>query len=431
MAMNSSNQTEIKSLLNERQTRIEVTTLSLLFTLTVIGNLTVVLVLVFFNQRKARGFHLRNITRMSFYIINLSLADLNVAFLSILPQLIWRISVVFQSSQILCKLVTFVQLFSVYASTFILIVMAYDRYTCICKPMKSCSWTYKSASAQVFLAWALAALFSSPQLILYNVKTFYFQDKIPIETCHISWPSRLYEGVYILFHATSQFILPLFILIFFYTKIFITVANNINYKRASVRFYFPKPDENEDKKPARAQSIRRQSNHSASINDNNRLNVEIIPMLKTGQSRRVNSSVISIDSSIVHQPPLRQNFSSQRLNKSKIKTLKLTLTVVIAYILCTMPFYLAVSVHFLFRIELMAGQTDIWASIMILTNLLFQLNSCANPFIYMVFSGAAGKILKRNQASASRFSTTRNMTISSTLNEHNDSRPSSRRLTFI
>ena len=46
---------------------------------------------------------------------------------------------------------------------------------------------------------------------------------------------------------------------------------------------------------------------------------------------------------------IRQNFPEAKvLSKSKMKTLKLTLTVVIAYVLCTLPFYIATLTHFFF-----------------------------------------------------------------------------------
>jgi hypothetical protein len=62
-------------------------------------------------MKRALGIEIINkIPRMSFYIIHLSIADMSVALLSILPQIVWRKSVLFfASSQFLCKFVTFAQ----------------------------------------------------------------------------------------------------------------------------------------------------------------------------------------------------------------------------------------------------------------------------------------------------------------------------------
>lgn len=108
--LNSSEQLKLNSQL---LTKIEVSLLSFLFLLTLCGNLIVILIILLYRNmapKRARWFKLnKNISRMSFYIIHLSIADLNVAFMSILPQLIWRKSVIFEHSNFLCKLVAFSQ----------------------------------------------------------------------------------------------------------------------------------------------------------------------------------------------------------------------------------------------------------------------------------------------------------------------------------
>ena len=94
-------------------TRLEVILLTTMFTLTIVGNLIVITTLFCCPNRKNKksicfSFN-KNISRMSFYILHLSIADINVAFMSILPQIIWRNNIIFNSSNFLCKLVTFCQ----------------------------------------------------------------------------------------------------------------------------------------------------------------------------------------------------------------------------------------------------------------------------------------------------------------------------------
>lgn len=97
------NQTEYASLTMTRE--IEVFIMSMLFALTIIGNLIVIFILLFYRKSGKKTF----LSRMSFYIIHLSVADISVALMSILPQIIWRNSVVFDKFQALCKFVTFSQ----------------------------------------------------------------------------------------------------------------------------------------------------------------------------------------------------------------------------------------------------------------------------------------------------------------------------------
>lgn len=109
----NSSSSEQVPLNNQLLTQIEVSLLSILFILTFAGNLIVILIILLYRNiapKRSRWFKLnKNISRMSFYIIHLSIADLNVAFMSILPQLIWRKSIIFNHSNFLCKFVAFSQ----------------------------------------------------------------------------------------------------------------------------------------------------------------------------------------------------------------------------------------------------------------------------------------------------------------------------------
>ncbi len=133
ISTSDSNATSIvnkKILADEFLTRLEVILLFLVFLMTIIGNLCVIFILLFFKHgkiinsyRKHRNkaplhsitnktrfyFKFNKISRMSFYIIHLSIADINVALMSIVPQILWRNSVLFSRSQVECKMVAFGQ----------------------------------------------------------------------------------------------------------------------------------------------------------------------------------------------------------------------------------------------------------------------------------------------------------------------------------
>lgn len=109
----SVNNSLLKNLNDMLLTRVEVFILTSLFVLTVVGNLAVIFILLLYRTNKTSRSRCltinNNISRMSFYIIHLSIADTNVAVMSILPQILWRNSIVFNHSHFLCKLVTFSQ----------------------------------------------------------------------------------------------------------------------------------------------------------------------------------------------------------------------------------------------------------------------------------------------------------------------------------
>lgn len=73
---------------DENLAKIEVATLAIIFVVTVIGNTTVLLAL--WTRRKYAG--RKKLSRMYFFILHLSIADLITAFLSVLPQLGWDVT---------------------------------------------------------------------------------------------------------------------------------------------------------------------------------------------------------------------------------------------------------------------------------------------------------------------------------------------------
>jgi hypothetical protein len=90
--------------------KIETISLLIFFSLTVVGNTSVIVILLVCKSTGKQSLSIKNVSRMSFYIINLCVADICVAFLSILPEFIWRYHVFFPTdSNVLCKFHKFSQ----------------------------------------------------------------------------------------------------------------------------------------------------------------------------------------------------------------------------------------------------------------------------------------------------------------------------------
>ncbi|OQR73547.1 vasopressin V1a receptor-like [Tropilaelaps mercedesae] len=68
-----------------------------------------------------------SLSRVQLFIIHLSMADILVALLNILPQLAWDITVRFEGGFALCKFVKYAQVLVLYLSTYILTGMSLDR----------------------------------------------------------------------------------------------------------------------------------------------------------------------------------------------------------------------------------------------------------------------------------------------------------------
>ena len=66
----------------------------------VIGNATVLIALLMSKGRKSR---------MNFFIKNLAAADLSVGLVSVLTDIIWKITISWEGGIVLCKLIRFMQ----------------------------------------------------------------------------------------------------------------------------------------------------------------------------------------------------------------------------------------------------------------------------------------------------------------------------------
>lgn len=73
---------------DESLARIEIATLAVIFVVTVIGNAIVLLAL--WTRKRYAG--RKKLSRMYFFILHLSVADLVTAFLNVLPQLGWEVT---------------------------------------------------------------------------------------------------------------------------------------------------------------------------------------------------------------------------------------------------------------------------------------------------------------------------------------------------
>lgn len=89
---------------------VEQTVLASIFICALIANTLVLIVMLKTRHRRT--------TRMAFFILHLTIADLFVAFFSILPMFIWKTTIVFFGGDLLCRLVSFFSVMSTYVSVY-------------------------------------------------------------------------------------------------------------------------------------------------------------------------------------------------------------------------------------------------------------------------------------------------------------------------
>ncbi|XP_038210445.1 cardioacceleratory peptide receptor-like [Zerene cesonia] len=124
----------------------------------VAGNATVILALLLTKSRKSR---------MNFFIMHLAIADLWVGLISVLPDLIQRVTISWFAGSIACKLMKYLQGVVTYSSTYVLVALSVDRCDAITHPMNF-TGSWRRARALIFGAWVVSFIFCIPMLILFD-----------------------------------------------------------------------------------------------------------------------------------------------------------------------------------------------------------------------------------------------------------------------
>ncbi|KAM4740675.1 isotocin receptor-like [Anableps anableps] len=297
---------------NEEVAKVEVTVLVLVLILALTGNLCVLWAIHTTKHSQSR---------MYYFMKHLSIADLVVAVFQVLPQLIWDITFRFYGPDFLCRLVKYLQVVGMFASTYMLVLMSIDRCLAICQPLRS---VHKGKDRFcVIVSWILSLFFSTPQAYIFSLR----EVGNGVYDCWGDFVKPWGAKAYITWMSLSIYILPVAILSICYGLICFKIWQNINMKTRREHF------------------------------------LALTPRQSKGAH------------------PLSRVSSVRLISKAKIRTVKMTFVVVIAYIVCWTPFFF---VQMWSAWDPAAPREDM---AFIISMLLASLNSCCNPWIYMFFAG--------------------------------------------
>nr|XP_020039638.1 vasopressin V1a receptor [Castor canadensis] len=307
---------------NEELAKLEIAVLAVTFVVAVLGNSSVLLAL----HRTPR-----KTSRMHLFIRHLSLADLAVAFFQVLPQLCWDITYRFRGPDWLCRVVKHLQVFAMFASAYMLVVMTADRYIAVCHPLKTLQQPARRSRLMIAASWVLSFVLSTPQYFIFSM--IEVNNVTKAQDCWATFIQPWGTRAYVTWMTSGIFVAPVVILATCYGFICYHIWRNVRGKTAS-----------------------RQSKGA-------------------GEAARA-----------FHKGLLVAPFVSsvKTISRAKIRTVKMTFVIVTAYILCWAPF-------FIIQMWSVWDEKFIWTDSenpsITITALLASLNSCCNPWIYMFFSG--------------------------------------------
>ncbi|CAD6187497.1 unnamed protein product [Caenorhabditis auriculariae] len=234
----------------------------------------------------------------------------------------------------LCKVTRYIQMVPMYASPFLLVAISADRYQAICRPMAHFrSSRYRRPNWLAAVAWAMSFVCSTPQLFVWEKSkklecaTIYGREKHPLKM------------LYVILFNTMAWLLPSICAASFYYCVCKAVWTS------SV------------KQPV--QNVCDQRNLPASTKNSSDITEDYVKKLRTRSCgfRRQNTEY----------------------DRKRIQTVRLTMTIIACNFFLWMPFCIVNVVQ-----ALWPNLLDAWTiiSVMILGNL----NSCVNPWIYIVFN---------------------------------------------
>ncbi|XP_037693477.1 neuropeptide S receptor isoform X2 [Choloepus didactylus] len=280
-------------------------TLWVLFVFTIVGN-SIVLFSTWRRKQKSR---------MTFFVTQLAITDSFTGLVSILTDIIWRFTGDFLAPDPVCRVVRYLQVVLLYASTYVLVSLSIDRYHAIVYPMKFLQGE-KQAKVLIVIAWSLSFLFSIPTLIIFGKRKLSNGEV----QCWALWPDDSYWTPYMTIVAFLVYFIPLTIISIIYGIVIRTI------------------------------------------------------WIKSKAHDTVISNCLD--------GKLCTSYNRGLISKAKIKAIKYSIVIVLAFTCCWSPYFLF---DILDNFGLLPDTNERFYASVIIQNLP-ALNSAINPLIYCVFN---------------------------------------------
>ncbi|OXB58982.1 hypothetical protein ASZ78_016882 [Callipepla squamata] len=205
----------------------QLVTLWILFIVTIAGN-AIVLFSTWRRKRKSRMTFF--VTQLAITVVQeqrvvfdrlfwwLSFADSFTGLINIMTDIIWRYTGDFMAPDIVCRVVRYLQVVLLYASTYVLVSLSIDRYHAIVYPMKFMQGE-RQAKVLIGVAWSLSFLFSIPTLIIFGKRQLSNGEV----QCWALWPDDSYWIPYMTVVAFLVYFIPLIIISVIYSIVIRTI----------------------------------------------------------------------------------------------------------------------------------------------------------------------------------------------------------------
>ncbi|GAU88543.1 hypothetical protein RvY_01226 [Ramazzottius varieornatus] len=161
----------------------------------------------------------KKLSNISLLYLQLAVADLIAAVCCILSNAILYLIQHFLAGNFFCKVLRFSQRLGLATSTFIVVAIGMDRCLALLFPLRRAQLRW-GVKLMIVLAWVSGALFSLPQVFIFQVNIFH-SDEGSIFQCDnsVGYTARWQEMSYDLMHLIFLYIGPIVIIGICYGKI--------------------------------------------------------------------------------------------------------------------------------------------------------------------------------------------------------------------
>ncbi|TRY67473.1 hypothetical protein TCAL_05353 [Tigriopus californicus] len=392
---------------------LSVVAMLILFFLSALGNVTVFSTLVTSRSRK---------TRISIIILHLTIADLFVTFIIIPAEIGWRLFGYWLAGNVACKIFSFSRAFGFYLSSMVLIVVSLDRYIAIIYPLRANSEFAKRGHIMLMAAWAISALCSLPQAFIWNTEPA--PNTPNMEQCVTFGSDTMVVTGFTLFFLTTVYFIPLIIMVFTYSRILSTIikqssdfrqnppgdpnpamsttattdmmVNHGNGNTQAILVTAPPSLHPRCGSPLGLYGASCQQASRASITNDGRLariltnesrsrrrsfyaSTDPCQPTRSNQSGRNDSTRTGGHAVSTRCLGSGENFRSSHFNRARARTLRMTVLIVLAFILCWTP---TVVMSLWFLIDSDSVEKSVDPRVADVLFILTITNSVVNPYVY-------------------------------------------------
>uniref|UniRef100_A0A8C5M5G0 G-protein coupled receptors family 1 profile domain-containing protein n=1 Tax=Leptobrachium leishanense TaxID=445787 RepID=A0A8C5M5G0_9ANUR len=264
--------------------------------------------------------------KINFLITHLALADLYVSLVTLLSQIIWELlEDEWLVGDVACRIFKVLQASGLIASSNIIAIVALERHNVIMNPLSTPLPTRCFAA----VGWLLSLLLAVPQAYVFRLTSTEKGYRCQNIFGHLP---RWHFQAYIIYSSVNVFFVPFCILTVAYSRILWVIW------RKGMEAKNPK-DQNGDSE------------------------------LQDSRSK-------------VTKRPLRLVAINSCIPRAKVKTLKMTLVIIILFIVCGLP-------YFVVEMKVAFGTiTSVDEQVMAVLGIFVVTNSAVNPYVYLFFKSS-------------------------------------------